>query len=242
MYIFNHALKTELVCKYGYRVIAITVIQFSMLLFAGAQSRVETQKPKTGQVQKTQSREKIQNEHDTPPPVIVTTGSLIVDANTKKSDWSNVLGSTGRRTVSFLPLDIHNAEPSKPIYIAHIKVIDGSGDLLFRLDNDKNTNKDKPIIVTAKLTNGEVMNLTVVKGTLEFTMDVPDHKQMFPKAGEPTPSKRQRVKYMDEQNNDVFTVQTIEVSKDSQLLYHVTLSELPSEGFELKVMVWWEEL
>jgi len=153
------------------------------------------------------------NEHDTPPPVIVTTGSLIVDANTDEPHWSNVTGGTGRRTVSFMPKGLLGNPPTKPIYIAHVKVVDGSGDLLFRLDNDKNSTKGIPVKITALVVGTEDMNLTV-NGTKDFIIDVPPGRKMFPKAGDVPQNNRQRVRYMNDASSDAFTVVVLKYGKD----------------------------
>jgi len=74
-------------------------------------------------------------------------------------------------------------------------------------------------------------------------MDVSAGRKISPKAGELPQNGRQRVRYMtDDSSSDVFTVQSFEVRKGPQLLYHVSFDDLPSKGVELKVMVWWEEL
>lgn len=185
------------------------------------------------------------NEHDTPPPVIIMAGSCIFEARTEKDHvWttfgSGNLGNKPAR-VHKVPAYDNNGDPANgPIHIAHIKIVDGSGEMLYRLDND---DKDDITITTfLKKDKSELASLKA-DGT-DFSITYLDNKKLEKEdpsmdPEEETKNKRQRAKYKDENAKDG-KIYRIEVSGDKAgILYGLKVNGHKA-ATELRVMVWWE--
>jgi len=223
--------------------LAVAIAIFSVIVF----SSIAT----FGQQTKTQSKDDKdcqRKEHDTPPPTLIMSGSWIFEARTETNhDWSTRTGTTeeGRTAYShFVPAyDRCGAPATKPMHIAHIKIVDGSGEMLYRLDNDDNAHlaeikiktfmsADKSEFISLKANDKNFVITFFENRKLEK-----EEPSMDP---EPEPTrKRQRALYKDNGggNKQIFG---IEVVKDDYTVYGVKL-----DGFkgarELRIMIWWEE-
>jgi hypothetical protein len=190
------------------------------------------------------------NEHDTPPPVLFTNGSFIVETE-----------------VDFAPGDIvpmgnkkrHNIKPSitgnNRVFPAHIKVVDGSGEMLFRFDTKDtgvNPHPAEAVKISAFLNDGTTVEAASIIGTgnMEtFAIDVDNGKSLLPPT---TPgdvpvgkkrSARRRVKSDSGDMSDTSINElTITNTVTSKTLYTVVPgADLASKGDELRIMIWLEE-
>jgi hypothetical protein len=184
-------------------------------------------------------------EHDTPPPMLLMEGSLIIEVNTDRTDWTSYQTAGNRR--KWLVTPKWTTIP-RGIYIAHIKVVDGSGEMLFRFDNDMTNDYSTPIVVTASMKKGGNASgdcQVSVEG-LDFSVNLPNTRKIDKRANnepadEPLNLNRKRVRFMDNNRDDRHDFESLSIDKGPNNLYHVAFRDLPSKGKELKVMLWWEE-
>jgi hypothetical protein len=176
-------------------------------------------------------------------------GSLIIEASTDKSDWDSPQQmGTSRRKWLVTPRPYLGGPPvPQKIYIAHIKVVDGSGDILFPFDNSATIDKQTQIEVTATvIKNGTAATCHVTIEGNNFTMDAPNGKKINKKQNDlPTGQVRnQRVRFMEDSpgNVDDFVFTALRIDKGPANLFNVDLTSLASKGRDLRVMLWWEEL
>jgi hypothetical protein len=180
-------------------------------------------------------------EHDTPPPTMLVSGSWIFEASTEKDhDWSTTTETTVGEQKAFnhyVPAyDRCGAAATADIYIAHVKIVDGSGEMLYHLDNDKKEEiKVKTFMSAGK---EEFVSLTTEKKN--FVLTFFENREL--KKEEPSESdkskNRQRALYKDKGGNDG-KIYGIEVSKDIYTVYGVKLDGHPAAQ-ELRIMIWWE--
>lgn len=196
----------------------------------------------------TQKNEKLRlREHDTPPPMLLMSGSMIIEARTDKTDWGVGSASGNERKHLILPQD-NNGDPppmNTNIFIAHVKILDGSGDLLFKFDNDQSATKNIPIVVTVVMDGNSNEKLRVTHEDRRFSLLFPkDHRKIDKKAATDLPMgrHRQRVRYLDDNGSDAHEISSVTVMKGAQQLFSIDIAELPSKGEELRIMLWWEVL
>lgn len=214
----------------------LSIIAFSSIATFGQQTATQSKADKDCQ----------RKEHDTPPPTVLMSGSWIFEARTERNhDWSN----TTTTTVEGRNAYIHNvpaydgcgAPATKPIHIAHIKIVDGSGEMLYRLDND---NKDNVEIKTFMSANNREF-VTLKAADKNFVLSFFENRKLMKEEpsmdpqGDPT-KKRQRALYKDTGGGADPQIYGIEVSRAGSIVYGMKL-----EGFkaarELRIMIWWEE-
>ena len=178
--------------------------------------------------------------------MLLAEGSLIIEVNTERTDWSSFQTPGNRRKWLITP---RWTNIPQNIYIAHVKVVDGSGDMLFRFDNDTTTDHVTPIMVTATMKKGGSQSgdcqLSVEGNT--FSVNLPNTRKIDKRAAneppdEPLNRNRNRVRFMDNNRDDRHDFSALSIDKGPNNLYSVSLDSLPSRGKELRVMLWWEEL
>jgi hypothetical protein len=187
------------------------------------------------------------NEHDTPPPVIIGSGSLIFEARTEsKHDWTTTAATTlgGRSALShtFPAYDNAGQPATSNIHIAHVKIVDGSGEMVYRLDNG---DKDD-ITITILMDKGKSEIATLRTDKKNFIITFLDTKKLDSNAGDPSmdteddpTKKRQRARYRDNAGNQK-DIYGIEVASDKAgLLLSLKLQDHKARK-ELRVMSWWE--
>ncbi len=187
-----------------------------------------------------------ENEHNTPPPLYVIEGSLILEAFTERDDWSanNHNQATRRRNWSIVPkpYDHRPNEPPSNLYIEHIKVIDGSGERVYSLDND--TDKH-PIKITLTLRKGmESGDCLITVAGNHYEIDVPETKRIKKKSGDsPSNSRRKRVRYMHQSgiNADAWQWVGLKIEKNGQEVYNEVdlMTALRDAYRETRLMIWW---
>lgn len=176
------------------------------------------------------------NEHDTPPPVLVMSGSCILEIAADGDTVGPKDDSGGRRKYRVTPKDI-----TGNFYLAHVKVVDGSGEMLFRLDN---TTAD-PVEVILALSDTKEVRLAAEGGKLLIELE--KTKKFDKKVGDPPMSagtsrnKRTRFRYMDDAPGSAEPdIKFVRVFRKGRQLFDLELDTLRSHGEELKVMLWWE--
>jgi hypothetical protein len=185
-------------------------------------------------------------EHDTPPPLIVTSGSLILEANTSKNDWDAFDQVGNRKKWSVVPNPYPNRPGPSNVFIAHVKVVDGAGEMVFHFDNDGTVDKATPIHVTATLEKlgSPFGDCHITAAGNKFELDVPLLKKIKKKNNDPAAhSSRQRVRYMHSAGDDD-DCQFVGLRIDKggvNLFNNANLNQLSGYA-ELKVMMWWENI
>jgi hypothetical protein len=209
-------------------------------------SVVEAQQPQTIKADSQKTQAKMFREHDTPPPLVLMSGSMIIEARTDKNDWGVGSQSGNDRKHLILPKDNNDNPPpnGSNIFIAHVKIIDGSGDLLFKFDNDQSATKNVPIVVTAVMDGNANEKIRVSHEGRNFALLFPkDHRKIDKKANDlPMGKHRQRARYLDDNGSDSHELSSVAVMKGAQQLFFIETAELPSKGEELRILLWWELL
>jgi hypothetical protein len=190
---------------------------------------------KKPQKSSTPSPQEILTSHDTPPPVTIMDGSFIVEI--PKALFDETEGNSGQ------PKKYKLMVAGKKLYLAHIKVVDGSGEILYRGDFHDPANNLNVIITTTE--NHEVNFASVGN---KFQIETPNGRKLEKTTGldQPVSSKRLgrfRVK------NDAGTSETrlsrISVRKGNFAVWGVDLTDLAPGGAdggkETKVLIWLAE-
>jgi len=199
--------------------------------------------------QKTSAVNNNRNEHDTPPPVLIGSGSLLFEARTEANhDWTTTtpttLGGKAARSHAFPAYDNAGAVATGDIHIAHIKIVDGSGEIIYRLDND---DKQDIITITAYMDGGKSELATLTTNQRSFVITFLADKKLENKATDPSmdtdddpKTKRQRARYKDSGGGAEKEIYGIEVSSVKLgPLYSLKLQGHKGRK-ELRVMSWWE--
>jgi hypothetical protein len=214
---------------------AIAALPIASLATKGIAGQMDPKKASRVSVQKTEK------EHDTPPPLFIQSGSLILEARTDKNDWTHTPMPGSRRGYRVLTKDRNDQPPTTAIFVAHIKIVDGSGELVYRFDNYNNTTKSVPVHVNCLMNGDLTENFHLSVDNTEFVIDVPDKRKIKPKQGDPVMNgKRKRVKYLNDQGSDSHDITTIQIVKGPRVLYQVDRSDLGKGADEMRIMVWWE--
>ncbi|HEX8632698.1 MAG TPA: hypothetical protein VF703_00950 [Pyrinomonadaceae bacterium] len=201
------------------------------LVNAQGSQQPRRQEPKTTPVRVLDDR----NEHDTPPPVVVIQGSCIFEVAAAQDSIGNHDDSGNRRKYRIAPKNMNSN-----IYIAHVKIADGGGEMLFRYDNDAHK---KPLGVAVTLSDEREMNISAQGNRLEVELE--KAKKLAVKSGDLTSSpstsqnRRARFRYMDNGGNDDHYIKSLRVFTNNVTLYQLDLSDLKQNGEELKMMIWW---
>ena len=189
---------------------------------------------------------KKKNEHNTPPPLYFQEGSLIIEAFTMRDDWSanDHDPVNHRRKWSIVPKPYAHLPGMPPtnLYIEHVKVVDGAGEMVHRTDND--ADKD-PIKIMLTLKKGEA-----VFGDCEVTVEgdhyvivIPDTKRIKKKSGDPpSNSRRKRVRYMHQSGSDADECEWVglKIEKGGKVDYVEDNLPLHLDGYkEMRLMIWW---
>jgi hypothetical protein len=208
---------------------------------ADAQNRSETPaKPKNVQPH-------IRSEHNTPPPGGLMGGSLVFEAFTDKSNWNPDGAAVNHRlTWSVEPKPYDNGMKPMNIYIAHVKLIDGAGEMVFHFDNDATEDHTTQIEVTALLKdkNGqEFGDCRLTASSKSFVLSLPEDKKLKDKGDPPSNSKRKRVRYMKANNDDDKCDWVgLKIVKGGIQLYNQDLTKLPGYDESMRLLLWWENI
>lgn len=190
----------------------------------------------------------VRKEHDTPPPVLFMQGSFIVETAEADFDESDVITGTGMGSRKKYRRYPHETGKMK-VHLAHLKVIDGSGEILYRNDNIMDDPHHPPMdLRVAVATEGGVVNIASVANN--FELDIPREKKfekvdkMSHPDDQPMGHKRMaRFRYKDVSSGTEHRITGVKVTKGASMaLFEINdLTDLPSKGEELRIMVWLEE-
>jgi hypothetical protein len=186
-----------------------------------AQQQTPDRKKVASQTAQTEKK----REHDTPPPVLIAEGSLTVET---MSRFGGPMGAGQGRKKHHI--DIGGKE------IAHIKIVDGSGEMLYR--NDKPRNAEIRVLVRVNSADSEVK---MGRSGSNLYIDLTDDKDI----GTATPGGKHRTeRYRLKKSADDLELLAITVaenaSANSPILFKVTREDLNSHLEEARIMVWLE--
>jgi hypothetical protein len=183
--------------------------------------------------------EDARSEHNTPPPILIGDGSLIVersgeylvnDVVTQNSRNHHKMNADGGHT---------------KLYPAHIKVIDGSGEVLYRNDTATECVVTMALIDPDNTSSTAIVNAgasPIVSNRRSFVIDT-DGNKLLKKTNERPASTKRNVRYRHKDNgNKEFSIVDVKVTQGADVLFRVTLSTLPAGGEELKVLIWLEQM
>ena len=240
--------------------LALAAIPFVSSLVEGQQKRRSGRAPAKQHTQMPRCKqdaaanlEDNRNEHDTPPPVEIINGSFIIETEKDFAigDIMPVSGGIKRHNINPNSTLNHNR-----IFPAHIKVVQGSGEMYCRYNADDKNNPHLPefIKITALLKDGTLVTIgstPVVNNRQTFAIDVNNKRSLFPPTSahdKPVGKKRharRRVKRDDGRPSDTsISVLTITDTNPNlptpQERLNVSMDDLPAGGDELRVMIWLE--
>jgi hypothetical protein len=190
------------------------------------------------------------NEHDTPPPLEIINGSFIVD--TEEDFLAGDIVSMGAMTR-------HHIRPgaaNNRIFPAHIKVVDGSGEMLFRLDTKPPAMSGSPhpaefIKITAVLDGTLTVEMASLldSGSQTFSITTHNNTSLRPTMSDDKPvGMKRHARRKIGPNGGMPSVNTsitrlIITGRDTNdVLYNLApIIDLASEGRELRIMIWLEE-
>ena len=180
--------------------------------------------------------ERDRNDHDTPPPVLVMQGSCIFEVAAMGDSIGPPDNSGQRRKYRVTPKNV-----TGNIFFPHVKVVTGSGEMLYRFDND---NLKLPVEVALILGDGREMRLSAEGSRL--LVETEKTKKLGVKSGDLSMSpatssnRRARFRYMDDTaDSGEHDIKFVRIFIGGMLDLNLELDDLPKDGEELKVMLWW---
>ena len=207
----------------------IAAVSVASIAGKGASLDGSEQRPKTT------SQRKIRT-HDTPPPLEFDNGSFVVE---KERDFnrSDVNGDRLEYKITSGNTTLH-----------HIKIVDGSGEVLFR-KNDADACK---VSVELRNSQGNANSSTSINAfsrsinntTKHFIVDVNGDKTLQPPQGnedKPTSKKRdKRFRHSGGANFSMWKITITEETNTTETVFTLFPRTLAEEGADLKVMMWLE--
>lgn len=195
------------------------------------------------------SRRDILTSHNTPPEMLFMEGSCIIEIpiwDRASQDLHDILvesESAGSENTarSYRLTSLHGQ------FLAHIRVVDGSGELLYRFDN--NATSPHNLTINLRLERAEaggsvyVGNFIFIASNGEFRAQFPPEYKIDVKPNDPAMNERRfRLRLLELGTDDDVNIAQVHISKDTNQgsipVFSVVFSDLSSEGKELKVMVW----
>lgn len=163
-------------------------------------------------------------EHDTPPPVMVAEGSVTVET----TDPFGLPGPAG------IGRKKHFVSAYDDLKLAHIKIVDGSGEIVYR--NDKPGAAEVRILITG---GPDVKLGRIADG---FYIDLPNDNEL----GSPqTLDGKRKARYTPKKSTDKLDIQAIKIAEspaaNSELLFKISRGDLNSKLKECRIMLWLEE-
>ena len=197
------------------------------------------QKPKQ-KVAPEHGTEEAEKEHNTPPPIVIMDGSLIVE---RRGEYqASEVVTQGNRKYHKM-----NADSSfTKLFPQHIKVVDGSGEILYRNDVATECVVTLALVDPNHTTSRAVVNAfasPIVDNRRSFVIDtdMTGNKLLRKTNEKPTSTKRTtRYRHMDNGNNE-FSILDLKITRGADVLFSVALADLPEGGAELKILIWLEQ-
>ena len=189
-------------------------------------------------------RSQFRSEHDTPPPGLLMGGSLVFEVFSEKTDWdADGPEVNGKLKWSVKPKPYDNGTSPTNIFIAHVKLVDGAGEMVFPTLN--NEQKEPIEITTTLVKNGQAFgDCKLVASGDHFEIELPSSKRLKKKIFDnPANSRRQRVRYMHHSgfNPDQCEWVGVKIVKGGVTYYErPDLTQLPGYDETMRLMVWWE--
>jgi len=170
--------------------------------------------------------------HDTPPPVTIMDGSFIVEIQKADFDEKDEPATNPKK------YKLKPRVEGKKLYLAHIKIVDGSGELLYRGDYHDQSSDLNVIITTPE---GDLVTFASVGN--KFQIDTPSGKKLAKTIDldQPVGSKRLG-RFRFKTDGGVETrLRRITVKKGNDTVYDVDLTGLADGGKETRVLIWLAE-
>jgi len=164
------------------------------------------------------------NQHDTPPPVLIGEGSLRVELTSIFNPTPSSTGGGRKR---------HIVGDFASLKLAHIKIVDGSGEMLYRNDNPHDTE------IRVLVDDGSEVKFGCVSAGLYI--DITDEKVL----GNPQDSGGRRPDvYRPKKNAQDLDINALKVAvtsdANSALLFQISKDDLNSQLKECRILVWLE--
>jgi len=170
------------------------------------------------------TQEEIEKEHDTPPPVLIAEGSLTVETT---SQFGGPVAAGQTRKKHFMGVGA--------LRIAHIKILDGSGEMLYR--------NDKPRDAEVRVLVNDNTELKVARLSQSLYIDLPNDKDLGTPEVLGANSKRKARYRLKKTGNDL-GLEAITVTENSDvnspILFRVAKADLNSGLKEARIMIWLE--
>lgn len=227
----------------GFMMLVAAILGLALLttIIANAQRRQNKRGPNSAQQVNRQdtkrSREDkaapgVRFDHDTPPPIMFMNGSFIMEIDKEKFD-NDTSGNDKLKTCIRKPIN------GKTVSIGHIKIIDGSGEVLYR--NLKAEGSEIEIELTDG-TNIKVRN----PADQSFEVETTATNKHFIRSKEPDKAlgkRKARYRHKDNSGHEEFIKSvTINQKIDQKIMpvYYVNVSNLKAPE-EFRIMIWLHE-
>jgi len=173
--------------------------------------------------------------HDTPPPILFENGSFVLERKGQfPDDEIGINTANNRKEYRIKP------DSGSTVVPAHIKILDGSGEMLYRND------KAADCLITIELGRDSgprsVVNARTSANKSRFVIDVDANKSLdvgnANNNDKPTSRRRNR-RYRHSGGADM-SMKEIAIKEGNKTLYSLSPDVLPKKGEDLRIMIWLE--
>lgn len=200
------------------------------------------------------SPQRIFNHQDTPPPVIFEEGSLKLDVLAQNLGTGQELppDPQGGYRWQFPKTNAQN-----DIFVVGVKIVDSSGKVWFYLDRDRIDPGDRanPISILFHMEGADNDRKHVILSTQTkyVTLKSPQNRELRRnhQNGTPIPdppsTNRMRYRYLDGNGNaGNYSIKAVAIAigppAQRSVISRIKLSDLPGDGADMKVMVWFADV
>jgi hypothetical protein len=163
--------------------------------------------------------------HDTPPPIVIGGGSVVFELD---KEFDEITAGTPKKHIRKPPA----GSTSNSVLIGHIKILDGSGEMLYR-NLDADTCR---IIIT--LDDDTLIN---VMGGSTLDIEAPRRLELGSGLDKPV-SKKRKKRYRHKKSSSVeSSIKKVQVVEGSDVLFSVLVDKLESKDDDFRVMLWLHE-
>lgn len=187
---------------------------------------------------------KIFNQHDTPPGLLFMQGSCIIEIMFFEGESvpDNMTFEAFQARLAEMNASSALADQEEQPHIGHVKIVDGSGEMLYRFDNNNEENLAIALALSRDRTPLGEFSFAVVNG--EFLISPPASTRIGNINGDAAMNK-ERIRFRclgdGDRDIDITGLRVEKVTEAGRIpIFAEVFRDLKKQGAEVKVMLWFE--